>query len=498
MPVTTNDGPNRLELRTVQGEPGAYRMRRQGPQPFQFPASTQSSDGAASPRIWAVGGGKGGVGKSVIISSLAVSIAGSGRRCAVIDLDLGGANLHTLLGVERPRRTLSHFLDGDVKSLAEVMSPTSVPNLSLVSGSHALLEIANPKHAQKLKLLRHIRGLDVDDVLLDLGAGSAFNTLDFFLAARRGMVVVSPEPTSVENSYHFLKAAFYRWLRAVARRSDARIAINRVWEEKRHRPVRSARELIERVKEVDPPTGKLLAERARAFSPMLIVNQVRTHQQRQVGPDMSAACREHLGIELEYLGALEADPRVEDSVDRRRPVLQLHPRSIFAQRIEGIAHRLLWEERGDEKRATGDPGFQAEQPSLHAPVPRTAPEPAAAAPAVTPAAETAVTPAAETAEASVASQPAPTPSLPPLDCNEPGAYFRRCREVLGLSLAEVTECTRIRDLDRIENERFDDLPPDPNLRGFLFEYARALGICDAEPLVRSFLERRQRSRVGGI
>ena len=495
MQVPTYDGRDRLELRSAQGEPGAYRMRLRSPHPIQVPVGTQRSAGAASPRIWAVGGGKGGVGKSVIISSLAVSIAGSGRRCAVIDLDLGGANLHTLLGVARPRRTLSHFLDGDVKSLAEVMSPTSVPNLSLVSGSHALLEIANPKHAQKLKLLRHIRGLDVDDVLLDLGAGSAFNTLDFFLAARRGMVVVSPEPTSVENSYHFLKAAFYRWLRAVARRSDARIAINRVWEEKAHRPVRSARELIERVKEVDPPTGKLLAERARAFSPMLIVNQVRTTQHRQVGPDMSAACREHLGIELEYLGALEADPRVEDAVDRRRPVLQLHPRSIFAQRIEGIAHRLLWEERGDDKPAPADSELHAEQPSVHAPVPPAAPQPAAA---VSSAPAPAVTPAAETADAPVASRPAPPPSLPPLDCNEPGAYFRRCREVLGLSLAEVTECTRIRDLDRIENERFDDLPPDPNLRGFLFEYARALGICDAEPLVRSFLERRQRSRVAGI
>jgi flagellar biosynthesis protein FlhG len=496
MQVPTHNGLNRLEIRSEQNEPGAYRMRRESTRSVQIPDCEQNAERAASPRIWAVGGGKGGVGKSVIISSLAVSIAGSGRRCAVIDLDLGGANLHTLLGVARPRRTLSHFLDGDVKSLAEVMSPTSVPNLSLVSGSHALLEIANPKHAQKLKLLRHIRGLDVDDVLLDLGAGSAFNTLDFFLATRRGMVVVSPEPTSVENSYHFLKAAFYRWLRAVARRSDARVAINRVWEEKRRRPVRSARELIERVKEVDPPTGKLLAERAQAFSPMLIVNQVRTHQQRQVGPDMSAACREHLGIELEYLGALEADPRVEDAVDRRRPVLQLHPRSIFAQRIEGIAHRLMWDERGEGGPADASSRRPVEQQplqtqDLRAPQQGTVAETPAPAPQPSP-------PVAKPVESEAAGQAAPTPALPPLDCNEPGDYFRRCREVLGLSLAEVTEHTRIRDLDRIENERFDDLPPDPNLRGFLFEYARALGICDAEPLVRSFLERRQRTRVGGV
>ena len=87
------------------------------------------------------------------------------------------------------------------------MVQTSVPNLWLVSGNQALLEMANPKHSQKEMLFRHIRGLDVDDVLLDLGAGSAFNVLDFFLLARRGLVVVTPEPTAIENAEHFLKAA---------------------------------------------------------------------------------------------------------------------------------------------------------------------------------------------------------------------------------------------------------------------------------------------------
>ncbi len=166
-----------------------------------------------------MGGGKGGVGKSVIASSLAAAIAGTGRRCAVIDVDLGGANLHTLLGVSRPRRTLSHLLTGEVGSLAELMVQTSVPNLWLVSGNQALLDMANPKHSQKEKLFRHIRGLDVDDVVLDLGAGSAFNVLDFFLLARRRLVVVTPEPTAIENAEHFLKAALYRSLQVVARRA---------------------------------------------------------------------------------------------------------------------------------------------------------------------------------------------------------------------------------------------------------------------------------------
>ena len=74
-----------------------------------------------------------------------------------------------MLGVSRPQRTLSHFLTGDVGSLAELMVQTSVPNLWLVSGNQALLEMANPKHSQKEMLFRHIRGLDVDDTRLVRG-----------------------------------------------------------------------------------------------------------------------------------------------------------------------------------------------------------------------------------------------------------------------------------------------------------------------------------------
>src|SRR5437773_837684 len=101
--------------------------------------------------------------------------------------ELGAANLHTLLGAARPRVTLSHFLTGEVQSLADVMVQTSVPNLWLVSGHQALLEMANPKQREKEQLSRQIQSLDVDDVLLDLGAGSAFNVLDLFLLAQRGL-----------------------------------------------------------------------------------------------------------------------------------------------------------------------------------------------------------------------------------------------------------------------------------------------------------------------
>jgi len=406
-----------------------------------------------APRIWAVGGGKGGVGKSVVTSSLAAAIAGTGRRCALIDADLGGANLHTLLGVSRPRRTLSHFLTGEVDSLAELMVQTSVPNLWLVSGNQALLEMANPKHCQKEMLFRHIRGLDVDDVLLDLGAGSAFNVLDFFLLARRGLVVVTPEPTSIENAEHFLRAAFYRSLRGAARRPDVRAAILRIRGDRHTWNARSAQELIALVRAIDPPAAKPLEECALAFAPLLLVNQVQTAEHRRVGPELAARCRDQLGVSIELAGSVDTDPNVPAAVARRQPAFLAFPRCRFSQHIEVLARRLVREE---------DPGERAERKEV----------------------------------AGRRDRPyhggSPRPQTP-LDLAEPGVYLRRCRENLGLTLAEMTERTRIRILDHIESERFDLLPPEPYLKGYVLEYARELGVPEFAHLAASYVERRSAS-----
>ena len=71
-------------------------------------------------------------------------------------------------------------------------------------------------HAQKMRLLRHVQQLDVDYAILDLGAGTHSNVLDFFLVSDHGVLVLVPEPTAVENAYRFVKAAFWRRMRNVA------------------------------------------------------------------------------------------------------------------------------------------------------------------------------------------------------------------------------------------------------------------------------------------
>src|SRR5690606_33607219 len=62
-------------------------------------------------------------------------------------------------------------------------------------------------------LLQTLRTLDADYLVLDLGAGTTFNTLDFFLSADVGLITLLPEPTSIENGYRFIKSAYYRRLK---------------------------------------------------------------------------------------------------------------------------------------------------------------------------------------------------------------------------------------------------------------------------------------------
>ena len=172
-----------------------------------------TANSSSTKEIWAIGGGKGGVGKSFVAGNLGILLAQRGFRVILADLDLGGANLHTWLGVNTPEQGVSEFVDRQVEQIHELLIPTSIPQLRLISGARDGVEIANLKHTQKMRFLMALKRLDTDFIIMDLGAGTAYNTIDFFLLAEKQLMVVIPEPTSIENAYRFLKNSFYRKLR---------------------------------------------------------------------------------------------------------------------------------------------------------------------------------------------------------------------------------------------------------------------------------------------
>src|SRR5438105_7639081 len=157
-----------------------------------------SGDEPRARHISAVASGKGGVGKSLLAANLGIYMAQLGKRVVLLGAELGGANLHTFVGVERPRVTLGDFFDQRVQRIEECIVETPVANLGLVSAEGDPLWAANPRPATKNRLISQIKDLDVDYLICDLPSGSGFNALDFFLVAHVGVLVVAPEPTSVE------------------------------------------------------------------------------------------------------------------------------------------------------------------------------------------------------------------------------------------------------------------------------------------------------------
>ena len=298
-----------------------------------------------------MGGGKGGVGKTLVTANFAITLAKAGARVVLVDLDLGGANLHTCLGVEASDKTLTDVFSPNIKSLQELALPTIVPNLSLISGAQDAMNVANLPHAQKQKLLNKLRQLPADYILLDLGAGTSFNTLDFFLAADVGILTVLPEPTSIENAYRFIKSAFYRKLKNIEYLYDARSLIDSTMNRKNELKIKSPADLIRNLETLYPEVGMKIRNSLNDFEMKLVVNQTRTEIDSEVGFGVRNVCKKYFGFNIDYLGCLEYDSAVWQSVRRKRPLILEFPASPLVPTIQKMVGHIVSEQAEKIKRS---------------------------------------------------------------------------------------------------------------------------------------------------
>jgi len=292
------------------------------------------------PEIIPIGGGKGGVGKSFVAASLGALIARQGHKVALIDLDLGASNLHTVMGLKAPAVGLGDFFSKQVENLADVAVPTPVANLFLFSSCQCSMEIANIYYAQKVKLIRAIRNLSFDYVLIDLGAGTNFNTLDFFLTANKGLVICTPEPTSVENSFRFIKAVYLRRIKQIIKQHrfvpEVKAAVAAA-----NKKVYTSSELIERVQKYDPEKIPALKKRIGGFEFKILLNQMRKHADAALGNKMEAICKRHFYSPFEFIGNVNFDERVHEAVYHKDLFVTRFPGATTAGELKSVAGRLI-------------------------------------------------------------------------------------------------------------------------------------------------------------
>lgn len=298
--------------------------------------ATPASPARAVRHVIAVGGGRGGVGKSVLAVNLAVYLAQLGRTVALVDADPSGAELHTVLGVRVPA-TLG-LEDDDEDELATL--PTAVPGLLLSPQTYGLGSTIPVRPGRKARWARRLRQLEVDYVLVDLGASTGPTTLDLFLTADLGVCVAAPEPPSVETTYRFARALFQRALRRalVSDRFKLRL-VERAQAELP--PLPSPQALIRVLSRYDSAVGDFAASELAKIRPRLVVNSVRLRNDSELGPAMCELGARYLGIGFDYVGHVEQDDAVWLSVVRRKPLLIDSPTSKSARNIERIARRVL-------------------------------------------------------------------------------------------------------------------------------------------------------------
>jgi len=292
-------------------------------------------------QIWALGGGKGGIGKSLVASSMAIALARMGHKVIAIDLDLGAANLHTSIGVGLPKKTLSDFFSGRTSELQDCVSPTHITNLEIISGAYDSIGVANIEFEKKVQLLERMRDLDADYLILDLAAGTNFNNLDFFLFADIGLLVLLPEPTSIENAYRFVKSTYFRRLRLSQNLRPVRPLIDMAMDQKNKLGIKTPSDLYKEIKRTNPEAAIHFREELAQFQYKLIVNQTRTQTDVDIGFSVKSVCKKYFGIDMDYVGYLDYDSAVWQAVRRKKPLMTEFPNSQLVSSIERIGNYLV-------------------------------------------------------------------------------------------------------------------------------------------------------------
>jgi flagellar biosynthesis protein FlhG len=503
-----------------------------------------------TPRFIAIGGGRGGVGKSLVAVNLAVYFAQLGKEVVLVDADAGGSNVHGHFGL-RAARSEPDVEEEGPDAVRRALVPTSVPGLSLLPAAHdAVTRRPTLRAGRKTRWLSALRGLSAEYLVVDVGPGHNDFALDLMLAADIAVAVTVPEPPAIETTYRFMRAAFRRRLRRALVRDKLRSSLlERALADLGILP--APIELVYRLTKVDRSLADLAWGLAQAMRVQLVVNQTRVRTDAELGAWMSGLCSRHYGVALDELGHVEHDDTVWLTVRRNKPLLVDSPTSKSARNVERIARRVLALATGKAGEGTTTPPIPTEEPTLYAVLGVTrssndeevrraykrqreiyatgglatvslldAEQLAAAQRKLDEAYDTLLDPVRRraydlstfpAAEPEVLSARATSPALAAeqvmlqgelqreigRDTEFSGALLRKVRESLGIELSEISAKTKISRayLQALEDDRFSDLPALVYARGFLVELAKQLRL-DPMQVQKTYL-RRLREELAG-
>ena len=240
-------------------------------------------------RVIAVTSGKGGVGKTNLSVNLGLALSELGRRVALLDADMGLANVDVLLGMY-PKFNLSHVLKGE-KTLTEIIVQ-GPSGLKVIPASSGLQHMSDLSTVEQAAIIRAFSDFDQDlDVLIvDTAAGISPSVVNFARACQEVIVVVCDEPTSLTDAYAFIKL------------------LNRDYGLRRFH---------------------------------ILTNMVSSAQQGQaLFQKLTKVTNRYLDVALNFAGAIPYDDYLRKAVQQQNPVIAAYPRSKASLALKNVARQI--------------------------------------------------------------------------------------------------------------------------------------------------------------
>ena len=304
-------------------------------------------------KIIAVGGAKGGVGKSMLAANLAVGLALLGQKVVLADLDLGGADVHLYTGVKSLAKTWNDFLDKKVDSIKDILTPTAFKGLSLIGGDSSKLGSANLPYSQKLKIMRHLKELETDYLVVDLGGDTTYNGLDFFLLADQKIVVSGTEPASVLDSYTFVKVVFNRFLERFF--SEHKL-LKDLAEQVRDGSLEKAKNysldfIYQEVRTRDPQASAELKKQFDLFRLSIVLNMTESSKDVRIAESMQKLAKDKCFVDIGILGTIPFDKVVRKAARGFTPIVVENPKCQASRNIHQMLAAIILDREQDATRA---------------------------------------------------------------------------------------------------------------------------------------------------
>ena len=286
------------------------------------------------------------MGKSFVTANLAVALAKRGHRTIAIDLDLGNSNLHSLLGLENRYAGIGEYLKGTVScSPEELIIETQISGLGFIPGDGRMPFMANITYPQKRKLIRLLQSLPARYILLDLSAGTSFNTLDLFQTGTSGILVTTPEHPALMSTLVFVKNLVLRAIDESLRKIPAlKPKLSEMHKQSVKDPVFTVQRFRNELAQVEPEASEVIDAICRRIRPRFVYNMVESIDDTEIFSNIDQTFADVLSIECDHIGLIPYDSELRQFL-RRPGIFQLEQASsITAQTIDRLAHRVvqLW------------------------------------------------------------------------------------------------------------------------------------------------------------